>query len=273
MSFHNSSYRYVLVLLGFLLLNPVNAESLEVKLAYIGASDSSAYAGVHQGLDEANIQGHFLGQNYHVDQVTWKQASEGDLSHNSAILASLSTAELMQLAATYPGIPVLNLSDEADSLRSACVQNLFHVISSQRMQADALAQWQIKHPGSGAHAQAWHYSMRKFAAAQLNSRFNKAQGRPMDDTAWAGWAAVRLLADVVAHNQTAKAGELLQLMKEDLAFDGQKGINMSFRKTGQLRQPLLIIENDKIAGMAPVRGVAKATQLDTLGSVNCGSGS
>ncbi len=261
--------RIVLATLAICFAPMVTADGLDISLVYVGPLQGSAHAGVRQGLDEANIQGRFLGQNYHLDEATLEQALAGELSGYSAILTSLDSDELRQLAAAYPDIPVLNLSNGDDALRRACIPNLLHVIPSQRMLADAEAQWRRKHPDATARAQAWHYSMRKFAAAQLNSRFKKAQGQAMDDQAWAGWAAVRLLSDVVAHNQTAKARELLRHMHKDLAFDGQKGIDMSFRETGQLRQPLLLIEDDRIAGMAPVRGVAKSTRLDTLGVKDC----
>jgi hypothetical protein len=45
------------------------------------------------------------------------------------------------------------------------------------------------------------------------------------------------------------------------------GTDMNFRPTGQLRQPLLLVEDGKIAGEAPVRGVAD--DLDSLGNVEC----
>jgi len=262
-------YRLLLLLLGLALAGMARADTLGVDLLYVGPEDGSALAGVRQGLDEANIQGRFLGQEYRLRQATQAQALDDKSARPSAILASLDAQGLKQLAAAYPGTPVLNLDNEDDALRGACLANLFHIIPSHRMLADAEAQWRKKHPDSGAHARAWHYTMRKYAASQLNSRFKKAQGRPMDDASWAGWAAVRLLSDVVAHNQTAQAAELLRHMKTDLAFDGQKGIDMSFRDTGQLRQPLLLVEKDRIVGMAPVRGVAKTTQLDSLGLEGC----
>lgn len=63
---------------------------------------------------------------------------------------------------------------------------------------------------------------------------------------------------------------MLHYLKTELSFDGQKGSNMTFRETGQLRQLLLIVEDNKIATEAPVRGVAKPPTLDSLGTLNCG---
>ena len=44
---------------------------------------------------------------------------------------------------------------------------------------------------------------------------------------------------------------------------------MSFRETGQLRQPLLLVDGDRIVGEAPVRGVVDTTYLDSLGVPFC----
>jgi ABC transporter substrate binding protein (PQQ-dependent alcohol dehydrogenase system) len=137
------------------------------------------------------------------------------------------------------------------------------------MKADAERQWQRKEPGSRARAHAWHRSFKKYAAAQLNSRFRKRFGQPMDDEAWAGWAAVRLLSDMIVREQIAAPAQLLEALQTNLAFDGQKGIDMSFRDTGQLRQPLLLVDDDRIVGEAPVRGVVGITNLDSLGIPFC----
>lgn len=44
---------------------------------------------------------------------------------------------------------------------------------------------------------------------------------------------------------------------------------LKFRATGQLRQPLLITENDVLVGEAPVRGVANIEDLGSLGINEC----
>jgi hypothetical protein len=44
---------------------------------------------------------------------------------------------------------------------------------------------------------------------------------------------------------------------------------MKFRATGQLSQILLIIENGKLVGEAPVKGVVDPLDLDSLGAVEC----
>ena len=100
-------------------------------------------------------------------------------------------------------------------------------------------------------------------------RYQETFGQTMDDEAWAGWAAVKLTTDTLARLAATPERQLTEALETDLAFDGQKGIDMSFRRTGQLRQPLLLIENGKIVGEAPVRGIVGATNLDSLGLAEC----
>lgn len=253
----------LLVMLGLLATGAGAQSTLEVPLAFVGEAGSSAQAGARQGLDEAIMQGEFLGQQYRMD------ASPADAV---AIIAALPAAALTALAQQHPDTPVLNVAAADDSLRDHCSANVFHVLPSARMLSDATAQWRQAHPDSKARAQAWHPAFEKYAAAQLNKRYTAQFKLPMDDQAWAGWAAVKLLSDSVAREQTAAPAVLLEALRERLAFDGQKGIDMSFRDDGQLRQPLLLVDAGQLVGEAPVRGVVDIEDLDSLGPARCAAG-
>ncbi|MCG8324377.1 MAG: hypothetical protein MI673_02590 [Thiotrichales bacterium] len=247
----------------------MHAQELNVRLAFIGDTQSSAYFGTMQGLDEANLQGQFLGQSYELKTLSPSAASSAKLNDVQAVVVGADENVLFSVSKQYPDLPVFNVTNTDDELRHACAGNLLHVIPSDKILADADAQWQKKNPGSSARAQAWHYDFKKFAARDLNKRFKKARGIQMDDHAWAGWAAVKMLTDTVAREKITAPEKLLAYLKTELAFDGQKGIRMTFRPTGQLRQPVLLIENDKIVGQAPVRGVAKPPTVESLGILDC----
>ena len=249
------------------------AFALEVELAYIGDPADAAYSGVSQGLEEANHQGQFLGQRYRLTSFAPGERNRAPSSQAAVLLAALGDRELAELGELAPGRAVFDLGSESDALRARCLPNLLHILPSTRMKADALAQWRRLHPESRAQVQGWHPEFTKYAAEQLNRRYRKAQGRDMDDRAWAGWAAVKMVADSVARLGTAEATPLLNYLKTDLAFDGQKGVTMSFRKNGQLRQMLLIVEGPRIVGEAPVKGVVDPTDLDSLGPVDCATSS
>jgi len=207
------------------------------------------------------------------------------------------------------GVTVLNAAAEGDDLRRQCRRqcraNLLHVIPSERMRATAEAQWRQKHSGAEAdddpetsarndaetsarhhekhpgtsarhhvedhvEARAWHPDFVKYAARDLNKRFRRSQGVAMDDGAWAGWAAVRIVGEAVVRTGDADPGRILDYLRRELEFDGQKGVAHTFHESGQLRQPLLLTSPEgELLGEAPVRGVADVEDLDSLGMESC----
>jgi hypothetical protein len=245
------------------------AEIVEVNFAYVGEVDHSALPGARQGLEESNLQGQFLNQKYNLDIVSAKDSQTHDFSAYIAVFTTVDADTFKNLATKLPDTPVFNLSLNDDVLRTACFNNALHIIPSDRMVADAIAQWQQKEPDSKASAQAWHPDFVKFAARDLNKRFTITHNTAMNDYSWAGWVAVKMTADSVARTQITEPAKMLNYLKTDLAFDGQKGDTMNFRETGQLRQPLLLVEDDKIVAEAPVRGIAKPPTLDSLGTLDC----
>ncbi len=250
-------------------------DALTLRLAYLGEQGSDAHLGAQQGLTEANAQGRFLGLHYELVAVT--SAAAAVALPAVAIVTDIAADALPPLAAEVNPIAVLNVTSSADHLRTLCGTNLLHVLPSDAMRADAVQQWKRKAPQSTAQAQAWHSSFEKYAAAQLNKRYQETTAKPMTDTAWAGWAAVKLVSASLAELHTEAPGNLssnaaqalLTQLQTRLAFDGQKGVDMSFRPSGQLRQPLLLVEAGQIVGEAPVRGVAGEDDLDSLGPDQC----
>lgn len=242
--------------------------ALEIRLVYVGGTDESAWLGVLQGQHEANIQGRFLDQTYTVETMTPEALSQSE-SQAAAVIAAGDASALQSLSAALAGVVVFNVTADDDVLRQTCTTNLLHVPPSSAMKADAVVQWLQKNPDASVEAWAWHPKFVKYAARDLNKRFLRVQGVVMDDDAWAGWAAVRMVAEAVIRTQSTDPAILLEFMKSEIAFDGQKGIPHTFRDTGQLRQRLLIVEGGQLTGEAPVRGVADTTNLDSLGVPSC----
>ncbi len=245
------------------------AGTLEIEFIYIGADDSPALIGARQGIAEANLQGKFLNQRYRLDVMKPADLPGQDLTDYLAILTDVDSATFRNIAGRFSAMPVFNLGNEDDTLRRACIANVLHIVPSARMKADALEQWRHKQPETKATARGWHHDFKKFAARDLNKRFKKRFKMNMDEKAWAGWAAVKMASDTVARTGLTTAAPILRYLKHDLGFDGQKGSNMNFRDTGQLRQLLLLVEADRIVAEAPVRGVAQPPGLDSLGLPDC----
>lgn len=244
--------------------------ALNIRFAYIGDASNSALAGVQQGLIEANLQGQFLGQTYALDTFSVEALGEIDFSAYIAIISAIEEYDAFgQLNSTVLDVPIFNTTLADDRLRAMCLPHTLHVIPSTRMRADAIEQWRKKDADAQVTAQAWHKDFVKFAARDLNKRFKKTHQQAMDDYAWAGWAAVKMTSDSVARESITNGQDMLRYLRNDLSFDGQKGSNMTFRHTGQLRQLMLIIENGQIVAEAPVRGIATPATLDSLGLLDC----
>ncbi len=243
----------------------------EVKIAYVGPDlhQSSSGRGALQGLEEAKLQGGFLGIRYSLDAA--EATDLATLRGADAILVSGTPARVQAVAESVAeqGVPVFNVAARQDWLREACAPHLLHTMPSDAMAAAGVAQWNQNHDSATVVAQAWHPDFVKFAARDLNKRFAETWDVPMDDEAWAGWAAVRIIADAAANLPEASLSERLAYIREEMEFDGQKGAYMTFRATGQLRQPLLIVADGDLAGEAPVRGVAASDDLDSLAPLAC----
>ena len=63
-------------------------EKTEISFAFIGATDSSAYKGVAQGIHEANLQGQFLSQSYSLTEFTGENIDAIDPDEFIAIIVA-----------------------------------------------------------------------------------------------------------------------------------------------------------------------------------------
>jgi len=257
------------LLLSVFIFTGVQADTVNYQMVYVGDKNNTAWLGASQGLDEANRQGQFLNQQYTLEVINTRDALNMEYSGYIAVVAAVDHNTYIKLVEKLPGMPVLNVSLADDDLRATCLPNALHIYPSRQMKADAVAQWHQLHPEADVIAQTWHPDFVKFAARDLNKRYAKTHDQPMDDAAWAGWAAVKMISDTIARERISDPGKMLEYLKNDLVFDGQMGMEMNFRHTGQLRQPLLLIEAGKIVGEAPVRGIANPPTVDSLGNVEC----
>ena len=243
----------------------------EVRIVYVGPSmrDTSSGKGALLGLEEAQLQGAFLGLAYSLTSAELTDLAV--LRGADAILVAGTPGRVLAVAeaVSEQGVPVFNIAATQDGLRTSCAPNLLHTIPSDAMLATAVAQWKKNSDAGAVTAQAWHPDFVKFAARDLNKRFQASQGSDMDDHSWAAWAAARIVADAAANVPEGTAAERLAYIRSEMEFDGQKGNYMTFRDTGQLRQVLLVVVNGKLAGEAPVRGVAASDDLDSLDPLVC----
>ena len=121
----------------------------------------------------------------------------------------------------------------------------------------------------GLTAVTWDEVVENWGAAQLQSRFEAAAGRPMRPEDYAAWAAVRAVGEAVTRTGSDDAAALRDYMLSD-AFElaGFKGRPLTFRDwDGQLRQPIPIVHPRALVEQAPIEGfLHRRTELDTLGT-------
>jgi ABC transporter substrate binding protein (PQQ-dependent alcohol dehydrogenase system) len=95
---------------------------------------------------------------------------------------------------------------------------------------------------SGVWSALWYHETTRFSARELNRRFREEAKRPMQGTAWAAWAAVRLLAEAGVRAEGAGADAWGRFLESDYPFDGHKGEQLTFRPWDhQVRTTFVIV--------------------------------
>jgi ABC-type branched-subunit amino acid transport system substrate-binding protein len=126
---------------------------------------------------------------------------------------------------------------------------------------------------AGIWALGWHQELERFSARELNGRFRRRWNAPMTETAWAGWAAVKLVGEAVVRASATDGAALVAFLESAPPFDGHKGEALTFRKWDhQLRQPLYVAgvrKREEIGGpLGPLAVLADVggKNLDALGT-------
>jgi len=121
---------------------------------------------------------------------------------------------------------------------------------------------------AGLEALAWHAVIEQWGAAQLQGRFMALADRKMNETDFAGYLAVRSIAQSVHELNSNASDQLLDYIKSD-AFElaAYKGRKLSFRTWNkQLRMPLALVHPHALVSQSPQPGMLHpTTELDTLG--------
>lgn len=89
------------------------------------------------------------------------------------------------------------------------------------------------------HVVDWHHDLGKFGADALNLRFSRRFEQPMDEAAWRGWMAVKLITELaLRYPETGTADKL-----EELSIDGHKGMPLRFDpRSHHLIQPVYLVD-------------------------------
>jgi ABC-type branched-subunit amino acid transport system substrate-binding protein len=174
----------------------------------------------------------------------------------SAVVCALSARDMAELgaSASRTGVVLLNAAASEDALRNEeCARTTFHVAASDAMRAEALRASSVGDAvGDGGAVEIWNGHLERFGAAQLNDRYRARFAKPMDSGAWAGWFSVKAAWEASLRARAVDGAAIAAYLERDTAaFDGHKGVPLSFRRWDhQLRQPLYVTARSESASGA-----------------------
>lgn len=123
---------------------------------------------------------------------------------------------------------------------------------------------------TGLVATEWHWSLERYGAPQVNSRFETlAGGRRMAGQDWNAWIAVKAIATAYARARSDDPSEIDAFLRGSrLKVDGSKGVTLNFRAwDGQMRMPLMLATHNAVIAIPPLEGfLHQSNDLDTLGT-------
>jgi ABC-type branched-subunit amino acid transport system substrate-binding protein len=204
---------------------------------------ASIARGVRLGAAESKQTAALFGDNVELYEVDG--AGGGALSSAERLLsarkiqvlisASVADADALSGFAESQHILFMNAASRAQSVRSACRRHTFHVEATDTMYAKAARD-------SRDSAALWAPGLERFGASQLNDRYRARYGTGMNGSAWAGWIAVKVVAEATLRTRSTSPAALLGYMEAPTTqFDGHKGWPLTFRGSDhQLRQPLYL---------------------------------
>jgi len=113
---------------------------------------------------------------------------------------------------------------------------VYSVSATLEFRRQALA----RHPDrNDLHVVDWHHDLKKFGADALNLRFSRRFEQPMDEAAWRGWMAVKLITELALRYPDAVATDKI----EELSLDGHKGMPLRFDpRSRHLIQPVYLVD-------------------------------
>jgi ABC-type branched-subunit amino acid transport system substrate-binding protein len=187
--------------------------------------------------------------------------------------ASATDAKPLSQFSESARILFFNASSRSQSLRNDCNRHTFHIEATDAMYTNAAsrssaARVSVVRRADPDSALLWAPTLQRFGASQINDRYASRYNLPMDGSAWAGWAAVKIAAESVLRARSTAADKVMAYLESSSTqFDGHKGWPLTFRATDhQLRQPLYIVATRSgNVGPGPVRDVPELHGA-TLGS-------
>ena len=182
--------------------------------------------------------------------------------------SSAKDADALSRFANSHHVIFINAASRSPTLRAACHRYTFHVEASDSMYAIASRRLGRLPGGSGSSVVLWAPTFEKYGASQINDRYRARYQLLMDGGAWAGWVAIKIVAEAALRTRSDRADAILSYLESPAAtFDGHKGWPLSFRSADhQLRQPLYMVLPNAVA-----RAGAAVREIPELSTMSAGA--
>lgn len=233
-------------------------------------ADAAAMRGALMAGEEGARAGDLVGRRFTVVRADAADPRGAALAAARAVDAGAiavvggtdaATCAALDSVAAARRVPWVNLGCDDATLRDPARHPWgFHVAPTQAMRRGT---------GDGDDAPVlWHAGLERYGAAQLNERYARRHSAPMDGAAWAGWMAVKALAEAALRAERADGPTVAAwLVRQDVAFDGHKGEPLRFGADDhQLRQPVYAAADTTRRGArgadAPVTTVGRPRLAD-----------
>ena len=198
-----------------------------MSIAIVGSPDSARALGIRLGIEEAQRTAELIG--FHLDVHT--ASSEATTPADVVIVASDDATP----PANTPASSLLDISTHDD----ACSPDGRLLVLPSGAERAALAS------AAGSDIVAWHPSLYRYGAEQLNRRFVQRFGEPMDEAAWSGWFAVKAAVELALARRDSGG-----VSARPPGFDGHKGARLTFDDSGRLGQPLYRVAGEAVEEIA-----------------------
>lgn len=204
-------------------------------------SAESERLGVRFGLAEAAHVVTLIGSRLQVTEVT-ADTPDNLPGSATALIAAASGRVAMEAARLRPDMTVVTTC----AATAPATRHCFSVASS--VDVRDLARQQMS---TGTQRVVdWDARLRRYGAAQLNERYQRHTNQPLDEHAWHGWMACKVVVELALRRATESTNVALV----DLVFDGHKGRPLTFSsRHHHLVQPVYLIGTEMDATPVEVR--------------------
>jgi ABC-type branched-subunit amino acid transport system substrate-binding protein len=189
-------------------------------------------------------------------------AARRALARAGAAIGSAAAAEMVLLAVDEIAVPAAVARARAEG-RAGAVAGIGGDVALRLGPEEAAGLWST----------GWFHELDRFSARELNGRFRRRFAAPFTETAWAAWAALKLIGEGVVRGGATDGGGLVTFLESAPPFDGHKGAPLTFRTWDrQLRQPLYVIGPRKREEIGGTRGpfavlaYVGSADLDAIGT-------